>query len=324
MSILVFKIYKVSANYITEATKLHFKFKERGIEFNKKKISEALKTSGVNAQNAINAASQLSLLNTSEKFSKSTKETQKILFRQNLQSFIPFIDFIESLYEGKTPEEAARLVKTLHNWGKREEDIIWIFKNWGTFAGIFQKKKGKFEFRQTIKTPEINDTKEILNELDDELKAKIWIKNRVGNAFNILSNSDYKNLTKSILKIQSEPRESIKNAGEVLEDFLRKIATKRNIDVSNKNGISQISIELRNHKIIASKHVGILKGLQVFLDRRIFDGLSAFRNMSTHGIDKLESKRWELSSELALTYVIQVVLCIKSIFFYCFEQKLTF
>jgi len=305
---LVFKVYKVSANYIAEATKLHFKFKERGIEFNKKKISEALKTSEDNAQNAKNAARQLSLLNSSEKFSKSTIETQKILFRQYLQSFIPFIDFIESLYDGKSPEEAARLVKILHNWGKREKDIIWIFKNWGTFAGIFQKKQGKLEFRHAIKTSEINDINKNIIELDDELKVKIWIKNRIGNANKILSISDYKNLTKSILNIQNEPRESIKSAGEVLEDFLRKIAAKRNIDVSNKNGISQISIELRNHKILASKHIGILKGLQVFLDRRIFDGLSAFRNMSTHGIDKIESKRWELST----------------IFLYCLEHKLTF
>jgi len=321
---LSFKIYKVSANFIKEVTILHSKFEEREIDFNNKNVAEALNTSIGNARNAINAAQQLSLLNISEKFKISLEEKQKLLFRQHLQSFIPFFDFLEMLYEGKTPEEATRIINVLHKWGRSEKDIIWIFKNWGEFAGIFQNTKGSLKFVKNLKKPGEKHFIKIIQDLDDGLKAKIWIKQIIGNTNGFVSNSDYINLTKSILMIQTEPRESLKNAGAVLEDFLRKIAKINNVDVSKKNGISQIASELRKNKLLAGKHIGILEGLQVFLDRRVFDNFSAFRNMATHGIDKEENKKWEFSTELALSFIIQVILCIKSIYFYFIEKKLVF
>ncbi len=317
-------VYKVSADFISKIVILYNKCQERNSAFNKNFLSNALGTSIVNAQNAIKAAEQLGLFKITEKFSKSTKSQQKIFFRKALQSYVPFFDFIEFLYVGEKPEKAIKIVKNIHKLTRSEIDLLWIFKNWGKFSGIFKDKKGDIKFREEINTPTPNKIKELVINLDNELRAKIWIKNIIGNAFNFLSQKDYENLIDCILKIGDQPRESIRKCGETLEDFLRKIAKKKNIDVSSKNGISQISQELRKSMILASKHVNILRGLQVFLDREIFDGFSSFRNMATHGIDKQEGKTWELSSELALTFIIQVILCIKSLYYYVIEQKLTF
>ena len=210
------------------------------------------------------------------------------------------------------------------NWNRKEEDIQWIFRNWGSFAGIFKEKRGVFEFSDNIQQPTPPKIVELTEILNNELKSKIWIKNVIGDAFKYLSEGEFNTLVKSMLEFEKDSRNSIRNAGEILEDFLRILAKIRNIDMSKRNGIFEIAEELRKNKVIASKHVGILKGLQIFLDRDIFNGLSAFRNMSHHGIDKKEEKKWELSSELALTYIIQVILCIKSLYFYSIKNKLIF
>lgn len=321
---MVFRVYKVSADYIVKVLEVYRKCEERNVKFNINDFSEALSTSKVNAQNAIGAAQQLGLFEISEKFSKASIEEQAILFRKALQSYPPFIDFVEFLYKKKDADEAAKLVKYIYNIDRNEKDIMWCFKNWGVFSKIFRNKKGSIEFLEKIGDPIPSKIKELSKMLDNELKIKIWIKNVIENGFSLLSSTDFQNLIDSMLNFDKKPRESIKKSGEVLEDFLRKIAKNRRIDVKNKNGISQIAEELRKYKIIANKHIGILKGMQVFLDRDIFNGLSAFRNISTHGIDKEEGKRWELSSELSLIYNIQVILCIKSLYYYCVENQLKF
>lgn len=321
---MVYIVYKVSAKYIIKALEFYGKCKEREVEFNINHFSEALSTSKVNAQNAIGAGRQLGLFEISENIFNATIEEQIILFRNALQSYPPFFDFVEFLYKEKDATEAVKLVKYIHNIERNEKDILWSLKNWGVFSKIFKNKKGNIEFREKIRKPIPNKIEELSKMLDNELKIKIWIKNIIENGFSLLSNIDFQNLIDSMINFETKPRESIKKSGEVLEDFLRKIAKNRKIDVKNKNGISQIAEELRKHKIIANKHIGILKGMQVFLDRDIFDGLSAFRNIGTHGIDKEEGKRWELSSELSLVYIIQVILCIKSLHYYCIENQLKF
>jgi len=319
-----YRIYKVSADFMIKVVNLFNKCKDIGREFNKSVVMQALETSEVNAQNAIGAIEQLGLFNVSEKIASSPIEEQKMLFREALQSYKPFLDFLEFLYKGYSPKKAVRMVKSLYSLKRREGDILWTFRNWGIFGGIFKEKRGALEFSEAIQRPVPSKIIRLTEILNDELKAKIWIKNTIGKAESFLSSEEFNSLVRAMMEFEKDPRGSVRHAGEALEDFLRKIAEYRNIDVTKKKGISEIAEGLRKNRVVASKHIGILKGLEVFLDRDIFDGFSAFRNMAYHGIDKDEGKRWELSSELALTYVIQVILCIKSLYYYGIEKKLNF
>jgi len=319
-----FKIYPVDAKHIIEVVKIAHKCKEIGKKFDKNVVIQAFNKSKTTALNAIGAAEQLNLFNIDEKIVQSSKEDQIALFREKLQNYRPFMDFLEFLYDGHTPEESVQIVKSIYGFKRKTEDILWTFSNWGKFAKIFKDKKGVLEFLDEIKKPVPSKIVELKDVLNDQLKARIWVKKILGNAVKLLSDKEFDSLVSSMLLFEENPRESIKLAGEVLEDFLRTVAKTCNVDVSKKNGIEEIAVELRRHKIIASKHTGILRGLQVFLDRKIFSSLSAFRNMAHHGKDKYEDRRWELSSELALSYVIQVILCIKSLYSYVIEKQLKF
>jgi len=316
-----FKIYPVDAKRIIEVTELWEKYKKIGKEPTKSSIAKALNVSEVTAQNAIGAMKQLKLDEVSDKIANSNLEEQKQWFRKSLQSYDPFLEFVNFINKGDSPSKAIQKVIEIYGIKRKPKDVLWAFQNWGVFAGIFKNKN--FELLESIKSLKPSKIAE-LELLDNELKAKIWIKKVLEDVGTYLTTEEYESLIKSILDIKNDPRNSIKLAGEVLEDTLRKIARDKNVNVSKKNGISEIAEELRKNKIIASKHIGILKGIQVFLDRDIFNNLSSFRNMAHHSIDKYEMKKWELSEELALSYVIQVILCIKSLYYYVIENHLKF
>jgi len=315
------KIYPIDAEKIIEVTELWEKYKKLGKNLTIPSISKMLEISEVYARNAIGAMKQLKLNEISDKIANSYPKEQRQWFRKALQSYEPFLEFISFLSRGNTPQQAIRKVIGLYDIKRNAKEVLWTFQNWGIFAGILKNKD--FELMEEIKPLKPSKIVELEN-LNNELKIKIWIKNMLGDSESYLSNDEFDSLAKSVINVWENPRESIKLAGEVLEDTLRKVAENRKINVSKRNGISEIAEELRKNKIIASKHVGILKGLQVFLDRDIFDGFSSFRNMAHHSIDKHEMKRWELSEELALSYVIQVILCIKSLYYYVAKHQLRF
>ena len=317
-----FRIYLIDPLQIIKVIEFYGKLKEMSEEVNYKKIADGLGISIRKAREALKAAEELKLLDISSQFVSASPEEQKLFFRKALQSFEPFMDFLFFLEKGDKPEEAIRKIKSLYNVERKSKDILWIFKKWGNFAGIFLKDT--FELVNQLNKSKPSMIGELLSQMDNELKAKLWLAKVLEDARKYITNDEYDSLTEAILHIQKNPRRSVQSAGEVLEDYLRKIANDRGTDVSKKNGISQIAEELRKKEVIASKHVPILRGLQVFLDRDIFDGLAAFRNMAHHGKDKKEMKKWELSEELALSYVIQIVLCIKSLYYYVMEKQLTF
>ena len=316
-----YKFYKVNAKDIGKVVEIYGKFQDIPTNISSK-IAEALKMNERKARESLNMAKELGLLNIAKEFALSDRNKQKLLFRKALQSFRPFLDFVFFLQKGDSPEESATKIRAIYDIKRNANDILWAFKNWGNFAGVFVNDS--FELTEEIKDPEPSIIKELLTDVNNELKAKLWLDKVLGDAKNYLTDEDFELLTQAIINLKKDPRNSLKISGEALEDVLRSIAKDRNVDVSKKNGILQIAEEMRRNNLLADKHISILRGLQVFLDRDIFYGLAAFRNMAHHSKDKKEMKKWELGEELALSYLIQVVLCIKSLYYYVIKDKLTF
>ena len=317
----IYKFYKVKAEDVVKVVEIYGKFQDIPTNISSK-IADALNMGERKARESLNMAKELRLLSIAKEFALSDRNKQKLLFRKALQSFRPFLDFVFFLQKGDSPEESVTKVRAIYDIKRNANDILWAFKNWGNFAGVFVNDS--FELIDEIKAPEPSIIKELLTDINNELKAKLWLDKVLGDAKNYLTYEDFELLTQAITNLKKDPRNSLKISGEALEDILRSIAKDRNVDVSKKNGIAQIAEEMRKNNILADKHVSILRGLQVFLDRDIFYGLSTFRNMAHHSKDKKEMKKWELSEELALSYLIQVILCIKSLCYYVIEDKLTF
>lgn len=318
-----FKISPVDAKYVIDASVLKARKEKVGKNFSKNDL-EKLGISSVYAQNAINSAEELNLFQIGDKLSTASEEERRIIFREKLQDYPPFLDFIGYLTEGLSPQEAVKRLKIVYELKRNEKDILWAFSNFGKYAGIFVDKKGKLELRESIKVMPPTKLLGIIQNLDDELKARLFLKNLLGDSAGDLSSQETNDLVYSLLNFEMDPEESVRKAGIVLEDFLRTLAKKRNVDVKGAKGIEEIAGVLRKNHVLASKHVNILRGLEVFLVCDVYIGFSAFRAMPSHGKDRVEEERWELSSELALTYVIQTVLAIKSLWYYAIKKQLKF
>lgn len=318
-----YKIYPVDAKYVIEAAMLKAKKEKVGKSFSRNDL-EKLGISSVYARNAIKSAEQLNLLSSGNKLSGLKEEEKRMLFREKLQKYPPFLDFIGFLVDGISPLEAAKRVKIIFEIERNEKDILWTFSNFGRYAGIFVNKKGKFELSKSIEIASPTKLIEIMKNLDNELKVRLFLKNLLGDSVNDLSEQELNDLVYALLNFEINPEESVRKAGIVLEDFLRTLGKKRNVDVKKAKGIEEIAGVLRKNRVLASKHVNVLRGLEVFLVCDVYSGFSAFRAMSSHGKDRVEEERWELSSELALTYVIQTILAIKSLWYYAIKKQLKF
>jgi hypothetical protein len=318
-----YKIYPVDAKYVIEAVILKARKEKLGKSFSKNDL-EKLGISSVYAQNAIKSAEQLNLFSDVDKLLSSTNEEKKIIFRDHLQKYQPFLDFLSFLMEGLSPLDAAKKLKIIYEIERNEKDIIFTFSNFGRYAGIFVDKKGKLELNESVKTVPPTKLVEIVQNLDNELKARLYIRKLLKDVVNDLSSQEIDDLVFSFLNFEKDPKESIRKAGIVLEDFLRTLAKKRDVDVTKAKGIEEIANILRKNGVLASKHINILRGLEALLISDIFSGFSAFRSMPSHGKDRIEEERWELSPELALTYIIQIILTIKSLWYYGIKKQLKF
>jgi len=221
-----YKIYPVDAKYVIEAVILKARKEKLGKSFSKNDL-ENLGISSVYAQNAIKSAEQLNLFLNADKLLSSTNEEKKIIFREHLQKYQPFLDFLSFLMEGLPPLDAAKKLKIIYEIERNEKDIIFTFSNFGRYAGIFVDKKGKLELNESVKTVPPTKLVEIVQNLDNELKARLYIRKLLKDVVNDLSSQEIDDLVFSFLNFEKDPKESIRKAGIVLEDFLRALAEKK-------------------------------------------------------------------------------------------------
>ena len=253
-----------------------------------------------------------------------SREDQKILFRSHLQKYPPFSKFFHFLRLGISPQEAGKRICAIYNIQRRSNNVTKILKKWGTDAGIFVRKGDTIGIIEELTHITPSSLWLLLESLNNQLKAREYIFQILEDeVIETLEEPQLDDLVNAIVGIPEDPNISIQKAGKTLEDYLRIVAQYRGISLKG-SGISQIVDELREHKIIASKHVNILKGLEVFMEQNVLKGLGTFRNMAGHGIDKAENMRWQLSEELATTYILQCLLAIKSIWFYVYQSKLIY
>ncbi len=138
-----FKIYNVSAEKIINTIEVYKKCEENEIEFNKKILSDSLNISNETARNAIGAARQLNLLNINYDLYDASNKKKIEIFKNKLLCYKPFRDFIELMNRGYTKIDAINIIKNIYTFNIKNETILWTFKNWGRYAGIFEKLKEK-------------------------------------------------------------------------------------------------------------------------------------------------------------------------------------
>ena len=100
---------------------------------------------------------------------------------------------------------------------------------------------------------------------------------------------------------QEEARSIGQPLGIAFEDFLRGIASQHGIDVSGRNGITEVGSALRGEGKVTKRHLGLIQAV------------GAVRIAIEHGIDSDEGKGWQITAQGLRLLISTTMLAVKSV-----------
>jgi hypothetical protein len=316
-----YDIPNVSAETVIEAVEGIYYSKNKGMS--RKEVAKYIGKSEEYARRALIVGTQLNFIKERNKkyfihecadLIRADKEQRRIIFRRHLQKYDPFVLFLTLIGRGNDIQAAIRKIKVIYKIPSSEKDIRAAFLNWGQFSGIFSydKEKNTTVLKVDVGGLSLKYLKSLIESLDHEIKTKIYIADKLSeNVFGYLKHDEMEFFIKALRNHEKDPRNAIEDAGRAFEDFLRRIATENDIDVSNLNGISEIAQMIGRKKtgLIHSKHLNICLGL------------GAIRAIAAHSKDKKTLEKWEVNSDLALEAILMMLSTIRSIYLYVKENR---
>jgi hypothetical protein len=238
---------------------------------------------------------------TTRLLAEGSAEQKRQIFRAQLERFEPFAYVRLRMLQGFDILQACREAKTRFDLEPAPAVIRDVFSGWGVFARSF------------VGDPPAPDTSSGLDSplavvIDPILDAGATAEEFVSDALSpaLLVALDPGVRDKLILGVRrflarAEARSVGQPLGIALEDFLRAIARKHTVDVSTKNGIGQVATELRVHRKIAKRHLGLV------------ESANSIRIAIEHGEDADEGKDWQITAQGLRLLISTTVLAIKSI-----------
>jgi hypothetical protein len=247
----------------------------------------------------------------SEDILKVKKKNWPVLFRKFLQRYKPFILFISLIDRGDSVEEASRKVKTVLNITSNTRILYKSLTTWGKYADVLEiKEKGVVKLKTSFKETTPIHIKELLESLDNELKIRVYIENKLTDlVFRYLQQDEVEFIVNAFKKHQTDSRSAIEDIGKAFEDFLRRVAKDKNINLSAATGIGQCAQTLKKADLITQKHFAICQYV------------NALRLAAAHSKEKVTLKPWKISVDATMEVLLTMLSLMRSIFFYVFKGE---
>ncbi len=213
---------------------------------------------------------------------------EKFLF-DHIILFEPFIEYIYLFGKLKSDEKAAEQLKIIFDIKTSSKTIR------NTFNGWIKKLNMKIDNQESVASSEF------LKTIEEESQTIITMRRVYNKDLKSLPDIVIHDLIEALIQANVDPSNSLTDTGRALENYLR-IKFSSLMDLSNCNGISQIADKIRQLKKINSKHINIIKAI------------GSLRTMGdSHGLDKIDGKKWGISKESALISCYLAVKTISSI-----------
>lgn len=233
---------------------------------------------------------------------RSGKEPKAILFLEYLQRKKSFIQFAAFLDCNEDSKSASEKVRVLYQIDVPALTVLDLFGGWGRTAGLFEGANRTLRLKPEFHAPNLPTEylKELKEALESDMRARVFIdKKLTKETFQLIPPSAIDRAVKAIRGIRVDPRNSVEDAGEVLEDYLRIKAHEAGINVTGATGIG-----------------GVIKSLgpRITDEHRIVgDALNTLRVMSAHPTRATTERRWEISPDSGLEAVLLSLSLMRSI-----------
>lgn len=235
-------------------------------------------------------------------------EKKTLLFVQHLQRKKSFVQFATFLDYGNDPLFACEKIQVLYQVDVQPPVILQLFGSWGRTAKILEGNNRSLRLKPEYHAPDLPTEYLIgLREaLESDMRASVFISRKLSEeTFRSIPQAAVERSVKALRGIGTDPRNSIEDAGEVLEDYLRIKARKDNVSVTNANGIGGV-IEALDRESLGAKRI-------TTEHKSIVEALNTLRIMSAHPTRAATGRRWELKQDSALEAVLLVLSLIRSL-----------
>lgn len=237
-----------------------------------------------------------------------------LVLRKALQGFRPFEALVEGLALGEKSATAVRRAAHLVDVDARHVDRLTLLLQLGVDLGILESN-GDYKLVAELQPDAVDRLAPIAaGDLESEAKARLYNARRLGrDANNYLDEVDRKLLADSLLAYESDPRKSVADSGQALEDFLREVAVANNLatDVAKLNGAEQVATLLYSNAVIHTHHM------------KLVAAVSVPRNATSHKKDKKTMVPWEITPLAAFSTHTTTLTIIRSIYAFITNRKQT-
>lgn len=240
---------------------------------------------------------------------RANKEQWPVIFRKFLQRYNPFILFVSLVGKGNSIQDAARKIKVIYNIDANADIVARSLVSWGEYSGLLKKEKMKITLLIETENLSAEYIQELLAAMEHDVKARVYIANKLGEeVFGYMKQDELDYLVKAIREHQSDPRGSIEDAGRAFEDFLRRLAIDKSLQVNGCKGIQEIADVIRGQKLIDTKQLDLCKAS------------NALRVAAAHSLDRNSVEKWILNPDAAIECILIILTAIRSIHNYIFKQ----
>jgi hypothetical protein len=245
-----------------------------------------------------------------ELLAAGSSDQKRQIFRAHLERFEPFGYVLLRMLQGFDVLQACREAKVRYDLIPAPAVVRDVFLGWGMFARSLVGEPPAPDTSSGIDSPLAAVIDPILDAgataeefVSDALTPAVYVSLEPGVRDNLV-------LGVRRFLAYDEPRSVGQPLGIAFEDFLRHVAAASGVDVSTKNGITEVATELRAQKKVAKKHLGLVQTV------------GSIRIAIEHGIDSDEGREWQITTQGLRLLISGVMLAIKSISVYSARSDL--
>ena len=243
---------------------------------------------------------------------RRVNDNYKLVFKDAILNYKPYILFIDYILNGDSIEESARKVKVVFDLDNDIRTILRAFKNFSRFIEL--ELSQDFLKKNLTKKIEYNHINKITTAISSKFEAQLVISEKLGNeCFNYISEPERILLVEAFLKFSDNPANGIDDSAGAFESFLRRIGKDKSIDLTEANGIDEVG------QILASKKNKIILGEH----RKMCSFFGAFRNPAAHKVHKVMLDHWQINRDASIEIILLILTSIRSIYEYVYNNNLT-
>lgn len=249
---------------------------------------------------------------------RSEKSQLHIALRQTLQSYPPFLLYLDFISKGYSSEESASMTTGIFRIESPKARVEKVFRNWGLQTSLINADaSGKLSIPEAEKGMPSEYVESLMKAMRADLQAKIFlIETMSQQAFAYLTEKgiNIEDLSEALVNYEKDSQTSANKACQTFEHFLFKLGEDVGVNVKTCNGIIEYADTIRS-----ARNDVILRN-----QWHVCHGIGGLRNMAHHSPEKETGNEWNFTPQGAIISSLIVPTMIRSLFLYWKEKKQEF